>query len=189
MTDPMIFADIAKAMSGPDQTPWVDPLDFARGCHGDQTWGGHPYEVHLLRVASVLEDFGFVGFTWRTAALLHDVAEDCLPDLLPQERRELIAETYGDEVAALVWAVSGFGENRKIRNADIYAKLAEFPKACILKCADRIVNVEQTVADRSRHISMYLKEREKFEQVVRAHVPPAMWTRLEIGFDSLEAMC
>lgn len=159
---------------------------FARTMHGDQTYAGKPYyDAHLQPVIGVLGEFGFDGWTWQARGALHDVAEDCLLDLEPSERRYLLRHQFGVEVSDPVWAVSGFGLNRKMRNLCIYEKLQWCPEAKPLKCADRIVNVEQTIADESAHASMYLRERDDFELAVRSGVPASMWNRLLAGYERL----
>lgn len=179
------MTDVSVSPSAFDHETWAAALHAGEG----QLYGGKPYgEAHLAKVEQVLLDFGYTSMTWRRAAWLHDVIEDCLKHLTPAERLEIVRERYGERVSELVWAVSGIGPNRKARNADIYAKIAADPEAAILKVADRIVNVEQTIADRSPHIGMYLKEAEEFEVKVARHAPAAMRTRLQAGLDRLYAI-
>ncbi|AFO71668.1 metal-dependent phosphohydrolase [Caulobacter virus Karma] len=171
-----------------------DPTEFAIAAHGDQQYAGQPYLYHLQKVERILDDYGFLGFTWTAAAKLHDVIEDTHLDMTPEQRLEMIKEKFGEDVAALVWAVSGIGPNRKARNEDIYRKLGEHPKACILKLADRIANVEASIKDPATGqpnipmARMYLKERARFTEVVKPHTPSSMWGRLDLGFDRLETL-
>ena len=51
------------------------------------------------------------------AAWLHDTIEDT------SVTREDIVAHFGDEVAALVWAVTGEGATRSERNQSAYAKI------------------------------------------------------------------
>lgn len=172
----------------------VDPKAFAIEAHGEQKYAGEPYIYHLLKVERALEDAGFYGFRWRAAAMLHDVIEDTYLDLPYEDRRDIVADTFGEDVAKLVWAVTGIGPNRKARNEEIYRKLGEYPEACILKCADRIANVEASILDPATNApnlgmaKMYLKERERFTEVVKPHVPVTMWFRLESGFERLATL-
>uniref|UniRef100_A0AB74UGE0 GTP pyrophosphokinase n=1 Tax=Caulobacter phage BL57 TaxID=3348355 RepID=A0AB74UGE0_9VIRU len=172
----------------------TDPTAFAVEAHGDQKYAGQPYLYHLQKVERILDDHGFIGFTWTAAAKLHDVIEDTHLHLTPEQRLEMIKEKFGEDVAALVWAVSGIGPNRKARNEDIYRKLGEYPKACILKLADRIANVEASIKDPATNAPnipmarMYLKERHRFTEVVKPHTPSSMWGRLDLGFERLETL-
>jgi guanosine-3',5'-bis(diphosphate) 3'-pyrophosphohydrolase len=61
-----------------------------------------PYINHLVEVAMLVADAtGGKDTNLVIAALLHDAIEDC------EVPRELIAETFGDDVASLVEEVTG----------------------------------------------------------------------------------
>lgn len=151
---------------------------FAEKAHGTQEYAGHPYSFHLRQVAQVLIDSGFGGDDGLlAAAYLHDVVEDTGVNIAE------IKEKFGDRVAELVWACSGFGVNRKERNADIAEKLQRWPGACVLKVADRTANVENGISENHDYCGMYAKEREPFEDLVRDHVPPEMFARLVRAHD------
>lgn len=153
---------------------------FAVRAHGEQKYGDNPYSYHLSLVEDVLTDFHYATDTWRAAAWLHDVVEDTEWGI------EYIHDLFGGDVAALVWAVTGIGKNRKERNANIYSKIERYPQAAILKCADRIVNVEMTMRDNHpSHGEMYRKEMPRFAEVVKPHVPDVMWARLEHAIEQL----
>lgn len=145
--------------------------DFAIAAHGDQRYGDAPYRTHLAAVVRVLNDFGYVG-AYEVAGWLHDVVEDTSVDL------STIAARFGPEVASMVDAVTGLGASRAERNARIYAAIAREPQAAVLKLADRIANVEAAPAG-SQHGARYAREADAFAAMVRQHVPPAMWARLE----------
>ncbi len=145
---------------------------FASEAHRDHLYGGEPYpSAHLAKVVAIVEDFGFDG-PYIEAAWLHDVVEDCP---VPIAR---IEELFGNNVAAMVHAVSGEGETREERNKAIYRKIGEHPPAAIVKLADRIANVEAATPD-SRHMATYRRENGGFGAAIRPHVPQAMWARLE----------
>ncbi len=148
-----------------------DARAFAVAAHGDQRYGGEPYETHLAAVVRVLGDFGY-GEAYRQAGWLHDVVEDTAVPLAE------IGARFGDEVAAMVDAVTGLGATRQERNARIYAGLRACPAAAAVKLADRIANVE-AAAPGSEHRARYAREAAAFAEVVRPHVPAAMWLRLE----------
>jgi len=142
--------------------------------HGDQRYGDFPYAVHLAHVESILEEFGYSTDVWKAAAWLHDVFEDT------QYPREQVRNTFGDRVHNIAWACSGFGDNRAARNLCIKEKILALPEAAIVKCADRIANVEFSANTRkSGMVDKYKKEMESFETYIRANVPEFMWRRLE----------
>lgn len=148
---------------------------FAVERHGEQRYGDAPYVVHLEAVRAVLADFG-LGGALGVAAWLHDVIEDT-----PTSQAELEGH-FGAEVAALVWAVTGEGRNRRERARSMYTKIGALPAAAPLKLADRIANVE---ASRSRpdKLALYRSEREGFRAALGAFGDPAMWARLDRAFD------
>jgi (p)ppGpp synthase/HD superfamily hydrolase len=155
-----------------------DARAFAVERHGDQRYGERPYVTHLAAVRAVLRDFDIDG-ALGVAAWLHDVVEDT-----PTTRDE-VAARFGPDVAALVWAVTGVGENRKARNADAYAKIRAHPPAATLKLADRIANVEAsaTVPDK---LAMYRREWEAFAQALDGLGDARLWQRLRraLGVDA-----
>ncbi|WP_076073103.1 HD domain-containing protein [Sphingomonas montana] len=148
----------------------TDARSFAIAAHGDQLYGGAPYETHLQAVVQVVRDFGY-GDAFEQAAWLHDVVEDTAIDLAE------IRERFGEEVAAMVDAVTGTGETRADQTGRIYAGLAACPAAAIVKLADRIANVEAAPMG-SAHAARYRREAEAFAAVVEPRVPPTMWARL-----------
>jgi guanosine-3',5'-bis(diphosphate) 3'-pyrophosphohydrolase len=151
--------------------------------HKAQSYAGFPYAVHLAAVELVLRDFEYVTYRWKAAAWLHDILEDC-QDSWPVER---LSNEFGDRVSQLVFAVSGFGANRKERNACIYAKIKEYPEAGILKVADRIANVEFSAGERKDGIrEMYKREfPDFFMNVNSAAVPDTMWSRLTAALNGV----
>jgi (p)ppGpp synthase/HD superfamily hydrolase len=143
---------------------------FAVERHGAQRYGAEPYVVHLQAVRAVLADFGCDGAV-TIAAWLHDVVEDT--QTMPTE----VAERFGEEVAALVWAVTGVGHERKERNRAAYAKIRALPAAATLKLADRIANVEAS-RERPDKRALYQSEWEGFETALRGLGDERMWVRL-----------
>ncbi len=145
---------------------------LAEVAHFGQEYQGRPYvEAHVSRVVAVLWSFGFEG-EYLAAGWLHDAIEDTEVGAI------LIHRMFGQEVASLVLACTGVGHNRKARNACIYERIAQYPRAAVVKLADRIANVEAS-APGSSHRKMYQKEADAFAAVVRPHVPEPMWARLE----------
>ena len=155
----------------------TDARIFAMAAHGTQLYGGEPYETHLAAVVQVLRDFNY-GASYQQAGWLHDVVEDTSIELSE------ISERFGEEVAAMVDAVTGLGTTRAERNARIYAGIRACPAAAVVKLADRIANVEAAPPD-SDHSRRYHREADGFAAVVQANVPQAMWARLTRGLEKL----
>ncbi len=142
--------------------------------HGDQQYGDFPYAVHLAHVEEILAQVGCGSEKYRAAAWLHDILEDT------QYPRDKVSLNYGDWVGNVVWACSGFGVNRAARNLCIKEKILAFPEAAVVKCADRLANIEFSANTRkSGMVAKYKKELPEFETYIRAHVPEMMWARLE----------
>ena len=77
------------------------------------------------------------------AALLHDAIEDC------EVPRELIAETFGDDVASIVMEVTDDKSLPKAERKIIQIETAstKSPRAKVLKLADKISNLRALAAD------------------------------------------
>jgi len=144
---------------------------FAIAAHGDQRYGADPYVVHLAAVRQVLRDFGYDGDV-ALAVWLHDTVEDTAVTVEELERE------FGATVAALVWAVTGVGANRKERNASAYAKMRALPEAVTVKLADRIANSEASARGNPRLLEMYRGELAGFSAALTGLGDAAMWERL-----------
>ncbi len=146
----------------------INAREYAIQAHGDQKYGDEPYVNHLDEVVQVLKDFGFDDEVWIARGYLHDVLEDTYEDY------EILESKFGRAVIESVYAVSGFGLTRKIRNADIKEKLRIYgADAQILKIADRIANCERGAKN-----DMYREEYESFAESVHL-APRAMRERLK----------
>jgi len=171
--------------------PIQDVAAFAKQRHGTQEYvPGHlHYDFHLVRVTQKLSMHGFTDYNYQAGGWTHDLIEDTETTL-----QELV-ERCGHFVGALVWCVTGIGHNRKTRNQNIADKCALFPPACILKTADRLVNHETSICDPGKngepsikHLLMYLNEREKFEAMVKGHIPESMWDELQRQYARMEEL-
>lgn len=138
---------------------------FALHAHRSQKYGiDQPYSAHLADVNAVLVSSAgpHLSPDLLAAGWLHDVIEDCNISPIDIER------LFGRKVGELVWAVTGIGESRRMRNESIYVKLEDFPAAQSLKVADRIANIE--AARRSPelpYLKMYLREMSGFLAATR----------------------
>lgn len=138
-----------------------DAAKFAIQRHGDQKYDGSPYSIHLLHVVEVLSRFEVDSESLLTAAFLHDVVEDTDTTI------EEVQTRFGPVVASLVEAVTDpKGGNRAWRHSIAYPLISATQNAVILKLADRIANVEYSIASGSK-FGMYKKEYESFKQYLR----------------------
>src|SRR5262249_27471209 len=97
-----------------------------------------PYINHLLEVAMLVANAtGGTDTNLVIAALLHDAIEDC------EVPRELIAETFGEDVAALVAEVTDDKSLPKAVRKDKQVETAsnKSPRAKVLKLADKLSNL------------------------------------------------
>lgn len=143
----------------------------ARLWHMNQKYGDQPYFVHLQAVHDVLVEFGQMDEDLLAAAWLHDILKDTDYPV------RSLAAAFGPHVANLVWAVTGFGSNRKARAEDTARKIYAYPAAATLKCADRIANVRASIG--TDKMQMYLKAWADFNrQIVYPFAPIMMEAEL-----------
>lgn len=145
----------------------IRAMNFACEVHASQKYGPYPYVRHLAHVEQVLRRFGF-EYEWdlMEAVWLHDSLEDT------SVTWKQLDETFGEVVAMLVFAVTdGEGKNRRERKEASYAKMRDLPRAIILKLADRIANVESSLAGNRELLGMYAKEHESFRSHLHAISP------------------
>ena len=149
---------------------------LAISLHGTQTYDGHPYYYHLEQVVDVLKEFGFTDDKFIIAGYLHDVMEDTAisyNDLKTQ---------FGEEIAEIVYAVTDeLGRNRKERKAKTYPKIKANKDAIIVKLADRIANVRNSIKNKPSMAKMYAKEFDGFSDALFEPYTEAqsMWLQLE----------
>ena len=102
-----------------------------------------PYINHLVEVAMLVADAtGGNDTNLVIAALLHDAIEDC------EVPRELITETFGDDVASIVMEVTDDKSLPKAKRKLIQIETAstKSPRAKILKLADKTSNLRAVAA-------------------------------------------
>jgi (p)ppGpp synthase/HD superfamily hydrolase len=127
--------------------------------HAEQLYNIHHYSYHLDQVydliceANLDEDF-------KIGAYLHDTLEDT-----PLTYEE-ISTDYGENVAQMVFTVSGFGANRKEKHLDMKNKLLDNLQYVNLKMADRIVNMRNCVlSGNTKLLNTYMKEMDSFKDI------------------------
>lgn len=114
-------------------------------------YGDEPYVNHLVEVAMlVAEATDGKDPDLVIAALLHDAIEDC------EVPKELIAETFGDDVASLVVEVTDDKSLPKQVRKDkqIETAMAKSPRAKVLKLADKLSNLRAVAASPPRDWSV-----------------------------------
>ena len=167
------------------QQSYYSALVFACEKHASQFYDrDKPYIFHLVNVCMTLTRFGFSlenHIHLHLAGILHDVVEDTTTKL--SEVRKL----FGDEVADIVNLVTDEkGETRKERHEKTYPVLASNRDAILVKLADRITNVEYSIATSNlKQFRKYQKEYVYFRKVLyfEDHVEATkMWKCLDEHF-------
>lgn len=120
-----------------------EAYEFALVAHKNQARkSGHPYIVHPLETAVTLAEMNLDTAT-ITAALLHDVPEDTIYNLIDVEKK------FGGEVARLVMGITKLNKI-KYRGIERYAEnlrkmfisMAEDVRVVLIKMADRLNNLK-----------------------------------------------
>lgn len=148
----------------------------AAEAHGEmgQTYGAHPYTVHLDAVVEVLRRFGHRDPTLVAAGYLHDTLEDT------RLRLEDITKEFGPQVSEIVDAVTdGEGPNRKARKERPYRLIPTVPGALAVKLADRIANIEAARLTNLGLLKMYRKEQPALRDRLYDASYAAMFTHIE----------
>lgn len=144
------------------------------------------FEGHVVPVRELGAELGYTSGVWGARFLLHDGEEDCTVEHLGEElgiTRSILQKEFGLTVELPVFCVSGFGETRKIRNADQYRKIIAYDEimddhaAAIVKGIDRTINLRKSAGN--NYHKMYLKEMPDYAEVIRPRVPEAVWNALE----------
>ena len=134
----------------------TDRVKFARQFaiehHAGQMYGDKPYSYHLDAVHSIVVEFN-LGEEYEIAAYLHDILEDT-----KTVNKGELALIFGQDIAEMVFCVSGFGANRKEKQHDIKTKMPTYPRSINLKMADRLANMRHSKLDKPKLFSLYCKE-------------------------------
>ena len=177
----------SKKHPGADRDDIKRAYAFAEEMHsGTLRISGEPYINHCLRTARLLAEYGFES-EYLTAALLHDVVEDCNVTI------RQIGEMFGRDVAKTVDAVTALsdrdydGRKLTIKQRDILSD-AKFlnkanTRALYVKIADRIDNLS-TIACRSEE-KRILKAQHTREMLI----PLAQKAQAFFFVDWLEELC
>jgi (p)ppGpp synthase/HD superfamily hydrolase len=129
--------------------------NYAIFLHGEQKFGEEPYYYHLDMVHDIVVEFG-LDEEYEIAAYLHDLLEDT-----SITKQELIKE-FGEDIADMVFCVSGFGKNRKEKQKNIYEKIQTNVKSINLKMCDRLANLRSSKLNKPKLFKRYCEEHELF---------------------------
>ena len=84
-------------------------------------------------------------------------------DSLESITKEELSKEFGNEIADMVFCVSGFGPNRQEKQKDIHIKLQTNVKSVNLKMCDRLANLRTSKLNKPKLFQRYCKEHELFE--------------------------
>jgi len=171
--------------------------DYAKKLHGNQTRkDGKLYLSHPVEVALILSELGFDEDV-VSAALLHDVVEDCDCDL------ETIKQEFNADVAEMVDCVSAIDKEKFIFDRENLYEIEEFEKASIeeqsfkkliaigknnpsgfcIKFADRLHNL------RTIECFAYNKQLEKVKETEKWIIPIAKILNSEYFYRAITNEC
>ena len=149
---------------------------MAIAAHGSQTYDGYPYYYHLEEVVKILHEFHFIDDKYKIAGYLHDILEDTALSYND------IKNKFGEEIAEIVYCVTDeLGRNRKERKTKTYPKISANKDAIIIKLADRIANVRNSLSKGHKMGGMYRKEYKDFKSNLYESNPLTnqMWLELD----------
>jgi (p)ppGpp synthase/HD superfamily hydrolase len=163
---------------------------FAKGAHAGQKYGrGLYYSRHLSDVERALSRFAQdceprTFETLTAAAWLHDTMEDTRVDYT------LLYTEFGERIANIVDAVTDrAGRNRAERHEATYPMVRHVggDEAVLVKLADRIANVEYSIASADDgKLKMYRKEYADFQRLIGRNdniaVERKLWEHLDTLF-------
>lgn len=131
-------------------------LLVAEKAHAGQSYDIFPYIYHIKQVVKIAEDLGY-DESIIVACALHDTIEDT--SLSYND----IKKSFGEEVAEIVFAVTDeLGRNREERKEKTLPKIKANWKAIVVKCCDRMANIQHSLEYNKSLYEMYRKEHHKF---------------------------
>ncbi|WP_448864102.1 HD domain-containing protein [Dorea sp.] len=138
-------------------------LSLARRLHeGQYRKDGLPYFVHPLKVCSTLINYGIDDDTILSAALLHDILEDC-SDKLPLKGQELITEYHLSpdilDIILLLTKKSGLNDYEL---SIYFQKIEKNSRAALIKLSDRLHNSTNLYTFSFERMRKYIKETDDF---------------------------
>lgn len=127
-------------------------MQLASFAHRHQKYGERPYVTHLAdvvaRVKTITQDPEIIAAAW-----LHDIIEDTQTTYGDIERQ------FGTNVAKMVWAVTGVGQDRAAKMANAIEKIAQTPGSELVKSADRLSNA--TASKDEKKMKLYQRYKDE----------------------------
>lgn len=138
-------------------------LPVARKLHdGQYRKDGDPYLCHPLKVCTTLISYGVDDDITLSAALLHDILEDC-QEKLPAGGDELVEQYRLDgevlEIIRLLTKEPGLNDQELGR---YFKKIEGNPKAALIKLSDRLHNSSTLYTFSNEKMHKYLRETQMF---------------------------
>lgn len=129
-------------------------MQVASHAHRTQKYGERPYVTHLAdvvaRVKTITQDPEIIAAAW-----LHDTIEDTQVTYGDIERE------FGENVAKMVWAVTGVGQDRAAKMANAIEKIAQTPGSELVKSADRLSNAQASKDENKMKLYQRYKDEHK----------------------------
>lgn len=156
-----LYSFVEKYAKKYDLTQTIKILPYGRKMHEGQFRSGkekYPYYCHPLKVAAHAISIGIVDDDMISAALLHDVCEDCeiSPDSLPvnQRTRQIVSLLTRDFQAEM---------KSEENEAKYYKNILYHKEALIVKLLDRCNNVsEMSEGFNNVRLKRYIDKTEKW---------------------------
>lgn len=126
--------------------------------HGEQKYGDKPYIYHLDLVYELAKKMN-LSEDYLVAAYLHDTLEDT------NLTRDKLRSLTNENVEQMVWAVTGFGNNRAERKQSMLQKMESYPDSINLKMIDRYVNINESKKTNKKFFDMYVKEMSDYDHL------------------------
>lgn len=153
-----------------------------------QMYGDKPYSTHLRKVRSVLKRFGYgpkdsiLGLVLGTAAWLHDIVEDT--SLTRAILENVVGRYLAEIVSNLTNEPDREGLSKEEQKRITFERVAQLPESRILKVADRIANVEESLTNQMRgkvsKLDKYYREWPQFKKLIKKPgEAEKMWEHLE----------
>jgi hypothetical protein len=133
---------------------------LAMDAHRDQKYGNLPYIAHCYQVVSTLKEFGFHNAQIEAVAWLHDVKEDC-----DVKYDNIILNTFGEPIYNDVLKLTNNGDSRSQKMKNLLSEIMGLYNPTVVKCADRITNIRNSIKNNPKLLDMYISEHADFMQL------------------------
>jgi (p)ppGpp synthase/HD superfamily hydrolase len=150
--------------------------------HAEQMFGEQPYSYHLDMVHAIVVKYN-LGEEYEIAAYLHDLLEDT------NIKKQELTNMYGKDIGEMVFAVSGFGSDRKEKQADIKRKMPLYVRSINLKMCDRLANLLSSKINKPKLYQRYCLEHEDSElQFIFSQGNSALFNAIENALERKQSI-